>query len=158
MTNTAFNPKTPISVLVIIYNEKQQCLLLERADKPGFWQSVTGSLENDDANLANTAQREVLEETGINANQYQLDNWHHQIEYEIYEHWRHRYAKGVTYNTEHWFSLLVPENIHVQLSPNEHLRYQWLNWQDAANMASSPSNQDAITQLFTKRIPCSSII
>ena len=57
--------KIPESVLVVIHTADLQVLLIERADKPGFWQSVTGSLDRVDEPLLETATRELFEETGI---------------------------------------------------------------------------------------------
>ena len=56
--------KQPVSVLVVIHTPALDVLLLERSAHPGFWQSVTGSREGDEG-LADTARREVGEETGI---------------------------------------------------------------------------------------------
>ena len=106
--------------MVVIYKASGEVLLIERADKANFWQSVTGSLDSPNEHLSTAAMREVLEETGIDAQSLSpgaLQNRHHQIEYEIYPQWRHRYAPGVTRNTEHWFSLLVPEDIQIILAP-----------------------------------------
>ena len=144
--------KIPISVLVVIYKSNGDVLLIERSDKQGFWQSVTGSLDSIDEDLGLAAIREVFEETGIDAQSLptgSLQNMHHQIEYEIYPQWRHRYAPGVTRNTEHWFSLLVPENTPIKLAPREHVAYQWLPFRDAASKCFSRSNGDAILQLFS---------
>lgn len=138
--------KQPISVLVVIYTSILEVLLLERADHPGYWQSVTGSREEDET-LLETAMREVSEETGLDANQYLLTDWQLQNSYEIYPHWRHRYPEGVTENTEHVFGLELPEQLAVQIAPREHLRYVWLPWQDAAQKVFSPSNKDAILSL-----------
>ena len=139
--------KLPESVLVVIYTPARRVLLLERADRPNFWQSVTGSRDPEDRDFVATARREALEETGIDANLYSLEDWHHAIEYEIYAHWRHRYAPGVTRNTEHWFGLRVPHEVPVQLAPREHLQYAWLDLQEAADRCFSPSNSAAILQL-----------
>ena len=139
--------KIPESVLVVIYTPDLQVLLLERADRPGFWQSVTGSLDTLDEPLALTAAREVAEETGIIAGEHQLTDWGHAIQYDIYPQWRHRYAEGVTRNTEHWFGLRVAEALPVTLAPREHLQYKWLPWQQAAQQCFSSSNADAIRQL-----------
>jgi len=139
--------KIPESVLVVIYTPDLQVLLLERADRPGFWQSVTGSLDTLDEPLALTAAREVAEETGIIAGEHQLADWSHTIQYEIYPQWRHRYAEGVTRNTEHWFGLRVHEPLPVTLAPREHLQYQWLPWEQAAQQCFSSSNAEAIRQL-----------
>jgi dATP pyrophosphohydrolase len=146
--------KIPISVLVVIYKSNGEVLLIERADKAHFWQSVTGSLDFLDEDLSAAAAREVLEETGIDVQSLpagSLQDMHHQIEYEIYPQWRHRYAPGVTRNTEHWFSLLVPDGIQVQLAPREHVAYQWLPFADAASKCFSPSNGEAIQRLFSAR-------
>lgn len=144
--------KIPESVLVVIHTDDRQVLLLERADKPGFWQSVTGSKDRLDEPLTETAVREVGEETGIviGSSQVPLANlrdWRLSNIYEIYPVWRHRYAPGVTHNTEHVFGLLVPGGTPVALSPREHLRYQWLDWREAADQCFSPSNAEAILQL-----------
>lgn len=145
-------PKIPESVLVVIHTDDRQVLLLERADKPGFWQSVTGSKDHLDEPLVETAVREVAEETGIVIGSPQvplanLRDWQLSNVYEIYPVWRHRYAPGVTHNTEHVFGLRVPGGTPVALAPREHLRYQWLDWREAADQCFSPSNAEAILQL-----------
>jgi dATP pyrophosphohydrolase len=146
------NPKIPESVLVVIHTAERQVLLIERADRPGYWQSVTGSKDELDEPLARTCVREVAEETGIviGSNAVPLSalrDWRLSNVYEIYPIWRHRYADGVTHNTEHVFGLLVPRGIEVRLSPREHVDYAWLPWQEAADRCFSPSNAEAILQL-----------
>ncbi len=146
--------KIPISVLVVIYKSNGEVLLIERADRANFWQSVTGSLDFLEENLSLAASREVLEETGIDIAALPpeaLQDMHHQIEYEIYPQWRYRYAPGVTRNTEHWFSLGVPDNIDITLAPREHIAYQWLPYREAAEKCFSPSNGQAILKLFSAR-------
>jgi dATP pyrophosphohydrolase len=143
--------KQPVSVLVVIYTTALDVLLLERADHADFWQSVTGSREGVES-LRDTAIREVFEETGLDANQYLLTDWQLQNSYEIYPHWRHRYPAGITQNTEHVFGLQVPDRIKVRLAPREHLNFQWLPWQDAAQKVFSPSNQAAISKLLLRVI------
>lgn len=136
--------KTPVSALVLIHTADMQVLLLERADRPGFWQSVTGSLEAGET-PRDAAIREVMEETGLDASQ--IVDWHASNVYEIYPHWRHRYAPGVTHNTEHLFGLTLPEAIPVKLAPEEHLRYEWVDWREAAARVFSWTNVDAIRKL-----------
>ncbi len=138
--------KQPISTLVVIYTTALEVLLLERADHPGFWQSVTGSRDDDEL-LSQTAARETLEETGLHTEHYKLSDWRYQNVYEIYPVWRHRYPAGVTQNTEHVYGLELPEKLPVKISPREHLNYIWLSWQDAAGKVFSPSNRAAIMQL-----------
>ena len=144
--------KIPESVLVVIHTAARDVLLIERADHPGFWQSVTGAKERLDEPLAETAAREVREETGIEVGSPQvprehLRDWDMSNLYEIYPVWRHRYADGVTHNTEHLFGLLVPPDTPVVLNPREHLRHRWLPWREAADCCFSPSNAEAILQL-----------
>jgi dihydroneopterin triphosphate diphosphatase len=153
--------KIPESVLVVIYTAELEVLLIERVDKAGYWQSVTGSKDAPDEPLIETAIREVGEETGILVTPApagqdgearrvpvtDLRDWHLSNIYEIYPVWRHRYAPGVTQNTEHVFGLLVPRQIPVTLAPREHSDYLWLPYREAADKCFSPSNAEAILQL-----------
>ncbi len=139
--------KIPESVLVVIHTPELQVLLLERADHPGFWQSVTGSKDRADEPLALTCRREVLEETGIDTSRYELSDWQMTNRYEIFAHWRDRYPEGVTHNTEYVFGLLVPEPLPVRLAPREHLGFAWLDWREAAERCFSWSNVEAIRAL-----------
>lgn len=137
--------KIPVSVLVLIHTKDLQVLLMERADKPGFWQSVTGSLEDGEA-FRDAAVREVREETGLSAEPF-LEDWRMSNVYEIYPHWRYRYAPGVMHNTEHVFGMELPAPLPVTLSPREHLRYEWVDWRDAAARAFSWTNVEALRRL-----------
>jgi dATP pyrophosphohydrolase len=138
--------KQPVSVLVVIYTRDLDVLLLERADHPGLWQSVTGSRDGEET-LRETAIREAGEETGLDARRFVLTDWQVMNEYEIYAKWQHRYPPGTTHNTEHVFGLELPEHLPVKLSPREHLNFRWLPWQDAAEAVFSPSNRAAILEL-----------
>ncbi len=137
--------KIPQSVLVVIHTPDLEVLLIERADRPGFWQSVTGSLDTEGEAFIDTAHRELFEETGIRCDD--LRDWQLSNVYEIYPVWRHRYAPGVTHNTEHVFSACVARDTPVILSPREHLNYVWLPYLDAADRCFSSSNAEAILQL-----------
>ena len=139
--------KLPVSSLALVYTTDLLVLLIERADAPDFWQSVTGSQEPAET-LVETATRELFEETGIDATQYGgLVDWNVSNVYEIYPRWRHRYAPGTTHNTEHVFALQVPEPVPVTLDPREHRAYVWLPWEEAAAKCFSWSNRDAIRML-----------
>ena len=144
MTEPAY--KVPVSTLVVIYTPSLEVLLLERADRPGYWQSVTGSVHPGET-LEETAAREVAEETGLDARAYGLEAWKLQNVFEIYAVWRHRYAPGVTHNTEHVFGLRVPRPLPVRLDPREHLAAQWLPWREAAERCFSWTNRSAIRAL-----------
>ncbi len=144
--------KIPQSVLVVIHTASLDVLLIQRADAPDFWQSVTGSKDRSRERFRTTAAREVLEETGIDCRPGRpladaLCDWQMENVYEIYPRWRHRYAPGVTRNTEHLFGLTVPRNTPVHLNPREHLAWRWLPWRDAAQACFSPSNAEAVLWL-----------
>ncbi len=143
--------KQPVSALVVVYTSALDVLLLERADFPGYWQLVTGSRDGDES-LRETAIREVAEETGLDATHYMLTDWQVQNVYDIYPKWLHRYPPGTTRNTEHVFGLQLPGQVAVEISPREHLGYQWLPWREAANKVFSPSNHAAILELAERVI------
>lgn len=144
--------KQPVSVLVVVHTLHLVVLLLERADRPGFWQSVTGSCSEGET-LEETAVRETAEETGLDARHYRLVDWNRENRFEIYPHWRHRYAPGVTHNTEHVFGLTLPAPLPVTVSPREHLRYEWVPWGEAANKVFSWSNAEALRELPQRVAP-----
>jgi dATP pyrophosphohydrolase len=130
--------------LIVIYTAGGEFLLLERRRPPGFWQSITGSLEwGETADAA--ARRELVEETGIT--QGRLCNLHWTQVYEILPAFGKKYAPGVTRNLEHAFALKLPERVPVTLSESEHERYRWLSAADAIATVSSSTNRAVIQQL-----------
>ena len=150
--------KIPVSTLVLVHTRDLRVLLLERADFPGFWQSVTGSQESGES-LRQTATRELNEETGIDAARYgDLVDWNLSNVYEIYPQWRHRYPAGTTHNTEHVFALEVPAPVAIHLNPREHLAHVWLPWQEAAPKCFSWSNREAIEALPARTSSSSSSV
>jgi len=151
--------KIPESVLVVIHTADLDVLLIERADRPGFWQSVTGSKDTLEESLVDTCLREVEEETGIGIGtsavpSAALLDWQLAHAYEIWPAWRRRYAPGVKTNTEHVFSLRVPRGTPVRLAPREHIAFEWLGFEAAAARCFSPTNAEAIRQL-PRRAVCS---
>lgn len=141
--------KIPISALVLIHTLDLKVLIIERADKVGFWQSVTGSIEANET-PREAAIREVKEETGLNALDFEFTDWHVSNDYEIYPHWRYRYAPDVIKNTEHFFSLCLPSEMPITLAPKEHVRYEWVDWREAAKRVFSWTNVDALKRLGEK--------
>jgi dATP pyrophosphohydrolase len=140
------NFKIPISVLVVIHTPDLQVLLIERADRPGFWQSVTGSQERGET-LRQTALRELAEETGLDVHVGVLSDWNMQNDFEIYPEWRWRYEPDVTRNTEHVFGMCVPRPVPVTLSPREHVAFAWLPFDRAAEKVFSWSNAKVLREL-----------
>ena len=141
--------KYPVSALVVLHDKDGNILLIERTAPQGFWQSVTGSLEEGER-IEETAWREVWEETGIRLADGQLENWHDSTVYEIYHHWRHRYPKGVFENREHIFSAQIPRDTPIMLQPDEHVAYGWFSAEEAAEKVFSPSNKRAILELVKR--------
>ena len=139
--------KIPRSVLVVIHTPDLHVLMMERAGWKNFWQSVTGSVASESEPLRETAVREVLEETGLDASRYELRDWGFENRFEIFKRHQSRYAPGVTHNTEHVFSMAVLAPVAVTLDPSEHLSYQWLPWREAAAITISWTNRDAILAL-----------
>jgi len=144
--------KRPVSVLVVIHTNEPRILLLERTLHPGYWQSVTGSQEEGES-LVETAVREVHEETGIVATTSDIVDWQMTNTFVIFDEWRHRYAPGVTHNTEHVYSLAVADDTPVRISPTEHVSYCWLDYRSAAAKVFSWSNRDAILLLPDRLAP-----
>ena len=152
MADQAPSPfKIPVSVLVVVHTPALDVLLMERAGWPGFWQSVTSSIEHQGESLRETAVREVREETGIDATLYPLADWQLKNRFEIFKKGRSRYAPGITHNLEHVFGLTVPERLDISLAPSEHTAYRWLPWREAAAACLSWSNRDAILLLPEKQ-------
>jgi dihydroneopterin triphosphate diphosphatase len=145
--------KIPRSVLVVIHTPQKDVLLIERADEQGqasgVWQSVTGSLDFEAETFAACAAREIKEETGLDAYApgHLLTDWKIENTYDIWPHYLHRYASGITRNTERVFGLCIPAPVKVTLSPSEHVNQIWLPWQQAALKVSSASNEAAIRRL-----------
>lgn len=139
--------KLPLSVLIVVHTAGREVLLLERAARPGFWQSVTGSLDSPDEPFEAAAARELHEETGIDAARGRLERWNVAYTFEIYAQWRHRFAPGVTHNTEHLFSFELVRRVPVVLERQEHTAFAWLPWPEAAEKCFSWSNRDAIRMI-----------
>lgn len=139
--------KLPVSVLVVVHTDDLRVLVLERARRPGYWQSVTGSLDWPEEPFEVAAARELREETGIDAAAGRLTRWNLAYTFEIYLQWRHRFAPGVTHNTEHVFGLALAQALPVTLAPDEHTAFAWLSWPEAVQKCFSWSNRDAIRVL-----------
>ena len=136
--------KRPESVLVVIYTRSRECLLLERTQPRGYWQSVTGALQWDET-PAQCAAREVLEETGLSADGL-LDARRERV-FPILPDFRHRYGPGVENNLEHLWYLERPTIEPVRLAPSEHVACEWIPIDAAIARVASWTNRDALENL-----------
>jgi len=134
--------KRPESVLVLVYTEAGDVLLLRRRRPDDFWQSVTGSLEGDET-PEQAARRELFEETGLAVSTGLVD-CKITNRFPILPAWRPRYAPDVSHNTEYVFRLALTERLTIRINPEEHSEYQWLDRVSAAALASSYTNREAI--------------
>lgn len=137
--------KKPESVLIVIYNTAGYVLLMQRADWPGFWQSVTGGVHEGET-LEQTAWRELREETGLGPEDGELTDCQHAQWFDIYPRYLARYPAGTTQNLEHVFCFKVAKQIPVTLNAREHTDYQWLPRQQAIVRALSDTNKEAIAR------------
>lgn len=138
------------SVLVVIYAKNtNRVLMLQRQDDPDFWQSVTGTIESGET-PKKTAIRELWEEVRleISENSTALFDCNESIEFEIFPHFRYKYAPNVTYCREHWFLLAMEQEFEPILS--EHLAYQWVSPEQAIQMTKSSNNAEAIRKYILK--------
>jgi dATP pyrophosphohydrolase len=140
--------RRPESVLVVVHTPDLDCLLLERVEPRGFWQSVTGSLRSAET-PAECAARELAEETGLSP--LGLRDAHVQRSFPILPEWRSRYAPGVQSNVEHRWYLEVPEVRAVEIEPTEHVAYLWLPVEAAIEKVASWTNREALQHLRDTR-------
>lgn len=136
--------KRPESVLVVVHDGQGRVLLIQRADNPRFWQSVTGSLEANELPTA-AAHRELGEELGLSESA-ELQDCQDSCVYTILPQWRRRYAPGVCENREHSFCLRVEPGLVPSLAPEEHLAYRWVSKAEAIGLCPSFSNRRAIAR------------
>jgi dATP pyrophosphohydrolase len=145
---TAKGFRRPESVLVIIHTAALECLMLERVEPEGFWQSVTGTLRWDET-AAETAAREVREETGLDP--HGLRDAAVSRRFPILPAWRSRYAPDVNENTEYLWYLELPDKQPVTVNPAEHVAHRWLPLDQAIVLASSHTNREGLERLAREK-------
>lgn len=138
--------KRPESILVVIYTDQGEVLMLNRTRPQGFWQSVTGSLKWGET-ARQAAERELFEETGLR-HHGRLRDARHSERFPILPAWRARFAPSAHYNREHLFYFRLPNRRLIRLNPREHVEMRWLPALQAARRASSWTNRDAILRLL----------
>ncbi len=137
--------RRPVSVLVVVYTDDAQVLLLRRRQPFDFWQSVTGSL-NEGESHAEAASRELKEEAGF-TDDGELSYSDVSRHFEIDPRWRDRFEPGVVENEEFEWRYRLPETRDIELNRDEHSEYQWLHVNEAIDAVWSWTNRDALKRL-----------
>ncbi len=140
-------------MLVLVYTETGEVLLLRRQWPANYWQSVTGSLEWHET-AVQAAQRELVEETGLRAASGRLTDCAYTQRFPIVTPWKRRYAPGARYNTEYVFRFVVTKRRLIRLNRREHTDYRWLPWEKAARTVASWTNREAILRFVGSDQPC----
>ena len=130
--------RLPIQIEAILFNRtdgKIQYLLLKRIlEKGGFWQPVTGGLEEGETKIE-ALKREIREETGIKNIIKIIENVHY-FEF-LYPHLVKEYAFGVE----------VSSDERVVLDGKEHSEFKWCSFQEALRLVEWKGNKDALKKL-----------
>jgi dATP pyrophosphohydrolase len=128
-------------VQVVVCSQNAVLLLQTNAKRGGFWQNVTGSVEEQE-DWADAAIRELLEETGLRIRpnnlidlnlQWQfMDRWGRDVEEKAFLATVDHVAKGV-------------------ILSDEHQQFQWLSLtQEDWSLIKFESNRQAITAAVTQ--------
>ncbi|HSB08170.1 MAG TPA: dihydroneopterin triphosphate diphosphatase [Blastocatellia bacterium] len=137
--------KQPRSIQVVIFadvgSERRYLLLRRVPEHGGFWQSVTGSLEEGESHKQ-AAVREVFEETGFGVSEEELLDLGVINNFEIAPHWREKYAPGVTHNEEVCFALRAAQR-EPKIDSVEHDSYVWTSYEDARELLYWESSRRA---------------
>ncbi len=118
-------------------NELEFLVIKRVPEDGGFWQAVTGTVEEgEDAEQA--LRREIKEEAGI-ATVLHISNC-----LEVYT-WRND-AKGIT-GTDYVYAVEVASNEQVVLDPKEHTDFVWHSLNDAIKLLKYDGNKESMKRV-----------
>ncbi|MDH4049522.1 MAG: dihydroneopterin triphosphate diphosphatase [Gammaproteobacteria bacterium] len=137
--------RRPVSVLIVVYTDAGEVLLLRRSKPFDFWQSVTGSLDAGEKH-AQAAARELREETGL-SNEGELRYSGVSRQFVIDPRWRHKYQPGIVENVEFEWRYRLPGSVPIRVQGNEHSKFGWFSIDDAIDKVWSWTNREALRQL-----------
>ncbi len=132
-------------MLVVVYADDGQVLLLRQRSPFEFWQSITGSLDAGEQRV-DAARRELMEETGLKEEGELVDTGVSR-QFTIDPRWRDQYASGVTENTEYEWRYRLPTAMEIQINQDEHSAYCWMPIDAAIDAVWSWTNKEALQDL-----------
>jgi len=132
--------RLPLQVEAIIFRKngnKTEYLLLKRVpEKNGFWQPVTGGLEEGETRTE-ALFREIKEETGIK-NPIRVIEGLYYFEF-----------SDPKLNQEYVYGVEVFPTEEVVLDGEEHSEYRWCSFREALQLLSWKENKEALKKLNT---------
>jgi len=130
--------RLPIQVQAIVFrhvNGRLQYLLLKRtSERDGFWQPVTGGLEEGETRTS-AVRREVREETGI-ANFLRMIEDIHYFEYSLPQMIK-----------EYVFGVEIQPTAEIVIDGKEHSQFKWCNYHEAIGLLKWNENKEALSRL-----------
>jgi dATP pyrophosphohydrolase len=132
--------RLPIQIEAVIYQRNGdtiEYLLLKRLpERNGFWQPVTGGLEEGETRTE-ALYREIREETGIRKRTRVIEDLHY---FEF---------SDPNLNQEYVYGVEVSPTEDVVLDGKEHSQYRWCSFQEALQLLHWKENKEALDRLNT---------
>jgi len=130
--------RLPIQVQGILFrkiNGEIQYLLLKRTlEREGFWQPVTGGLEEGETRVE-ALERELLEETGIkNLVRIIEDVYYFEL-------------PTILHEKEYVYGVEVLPTEEIEIDNREHSEYRWCSLQKALKLLKWKENKEALEKL-----------
>jgi len=128
MDSSKLKPKVQVWVFSGLPESLEVLLLKTTPEREGFWQPITGSLEQGEDSRA-AAQRELFEETGLRVSETELRDTGFDFEFE--SRWGGRVLERV------WVCHVVLSNAEkasIHLDSTEHVAFAWLDLRQAEKM------------------------
>ena len=130
--------RLPIQVEAIIFRRngnKMEYLLLKRLpERNGFWQPITGGVEEGETRNE-ALRREIREETGIKNIVAVLEDLY------LFE------FSDPNLNQEYVYGVEVSSSEEIVLDQKEHSEYKWCGFQEALQLLHWKENKEALRKL-----------
>jgi 8-oxo-dGTP pyrophosphatase MutT (NUDIX family) len=140
--------RLPIQIQAIVFrkiNDTFEFLLLKRIpEKGGFWQSVTGGLEEGES-LETALRREIKEEIGITDIKKIIRN----VDFCQFNDKAHENSKG-KWLSEFVFGVEIDETAKINTLNNnykEHSEFKWCSFEEVLKLLKWDSNKESLKKL-----------